>query len=216
MRQFQWQESQPQAAVRRKLLAAARMAKPAFSRSGRALPRAWFMTDPKRTPHPERIAQRLPAGFGVIYRHFGAKDRYEVGNRLARICRRRRLMLLVSADPDLVRAIRADGVHWPEARLGGARQSNASWIETSSAHSRMAIARASRLGIDAVMVSAVFPSANPSAGRPIGVLRFRNLARSAGAPAYALGGITAGNAGRIATGAAGWAAIDAVMSGWGD
>jgi thiamine-phosphate pyrophosphorylase len=208
--------SQPQAAGRRKLLAAARMAKPAISRNGRVLPRAWFMTDPKRTPNPERIVARLPAGFGVIFRHFGAKDRYKIGERLARLCRRKRLVLLVSADPDLARAIRADGVHWPETKLSGVRKRNSRWIETTSAHSRLAVARAARLSVDAVIVSAIFPSASKSAGKPIGPLTFRALTRNVRLPVYSLGGVNADNAGSIALRSAGWAAIDAVMSGWSD
>lgn len=172
------------------------------------------MTDPRRTPDPERIAERLPPGFGVIYRHFGAKDRQETGRRLLRLCRQRRLVLLVSGDPDLARTIRADGVHWPEARLAGVRRRSATWIETASAHSRMAIARAASLGADAVILSAVFPSKSASAGRPIGPYAFRSMARSAAIPVYALGGVTQDNAARIGACAAGWAAIDAVMSGW--
>lgn len=193
-----------------------RMAKPASARNGRTLPRAWFMTDPKRTPHPELVAARLPAGFGVIFRHFGALDRHEAGNRLARICRFRRLVLLVSADTDLARAIGADGVHWPEARLSGVRRRSQDWIETASAHSRAAIARAARLGADAAIFSPVFESAGPSVGRPIGALAFRSISRAALLPVYALGGIKAGNAARISAQTAGWAAIDAVMSVWGD
>jgi thiamine-phosphate pyrophosphorylase len=206
--------SQPQAATRRKLLAAARLAKPAFARNGRSLPRAWFMTDPKRTPHPERILARLPTGFGVIFRHFGARDRYATGERLARICRRRRLVMLVSADADLARAVRADGIHWPEAKLSGVRRRNPRWIETASAHSSMALSRAARRGVDAVILSSVFQSASKSAGKPIGALAFRMLARTAPIPVYALGGLNADNAACVSSRAAGWAAIDAVISGW--
>jgi thiamine-phosphate pyrophosphorylase len=212
---FQPPLAQPQAAMRRKLRAASRLGSSAFARNGRALPSAWFMTDPKRTPHPERIAARLPRGWGVIFRHFGAKDRYKTGARLARACRRRRLVLLVSADPDLARAIGADGIHWPEERLSGVRPRSSRWIETASAHSRAAIVHAARSRVDAAILSAVFESASRSAGKPMGALRFRNLARTALLPVYALGGITSDNAGRIGSEAAGWAAIDAVMSGWG-
>jgi thiamine-phosphate pyrophosphorylase len=214
---FQPVSPQPQAAIRRKLLAAARMAKPARGREPPALPRAWFMTDPRRTPGPERVAANLPHGFGVIYRHFGAKDRFAEGERLARVCRRRRLVLLVSADPRLALAIGADGVHWPEARLRGVRKSRR-MIETASAHSRAAIARANRFGVDAVILSTVFASGRSSAGKPIGPLRFARLCAAAPLPVYALGGVGAGNAARaMAHGrAAGWAAIDAVLSGWKD
>jgi thiamine-phosphate pyrophosphorylase len=207
-------QSEPQAAIRRKLLAATRLAKPAHARNGRRLPRAWFVTDPKRTPDPAAVAARLPKGWGVIYRHFGAHDRFTVGAKLARICRQRGLILLVSADPALAASINADGVHWPEARLRGVRKRSPRFIETASAHSRAGIARARTLGLDAALFSTVFPSRSPSAGRAIGALRFRLIARVARLPVYALGGVNKHNAARAMTHSAGWAAIDAVMSGW--
>ncbi|MDP3737375.1 MAG: thiamine phosphate synthase [Hyphomonadaceae bacterium] len=209
-------KSQAQAAARRKLLAASRLVKPVRARNGRALPPAWFITDPKRTKHPERIAVRLPRGFGVIFRHFGAKDRFDAGLRLAAVCRARGLVLLVSADPELARVIQADGVHWPEASLRGVRGRNGRWIETASAHSPAAIARAAKLGVDAVIVSTVFESGSASAGKPMGALRFRQIARASALPVYALGGITPHNAAHAMMHAAGWAAIDAVVSGWND
>jgi len=218
--------SQSQAAARRKLLAAARMAKPAFARGkmrnalplpvlyGRTLPRVWFMTDPKRTPHMERTIAALPRGWGVIYRHFGAPSRMETAKRIARLCRGR-LVFLVAADPGLALAVHADGVHWPEAKLRRVRPGNPRWIETASAHSRAALARAARLGVDAVILSPVFESASPSAGKPLGPLAFRLLARSAAVPVYALGGISARTAPHAMSGAAGFAAIDGIVEGWG-
>lgn len=160
------------------------------------------------------IAKRLPRGFGVIWRHFGAASRFELGRRLARICRRRGLVLLVSADPALAARIGADGVHWPEIRLRGVRVRRPGMIETASGHSRAAIVRALKLGVDAVIVSAVFPSRSASAGPAMGELRFRQIARATPLPVYALGGVTAANAPRAMTHAAGWAAVDAVMDGW--
>jgi thiamine-phosphate pyrophosphorylase len=206
--------SQPQAAIRRKLLASTRAAKPAYARNGRTLPRAWFMTDPKRTPDPAAIAAQLPKGWGVVYRHFGAPDRFTTGAKLARICKQRGLILLVSADPALAADIGADGVHWPEARLHGVRHRSPHFIETASAHSRPGLARAHALKLDAAFFSAVFPSNSPSAGKAIGPLRFVAITRDAPLPVYGLGGINAENATRIAKHSAGWAAIEAVMSGW--
>lgn len=172
------------------------------------------MTDPKRTPDPVATAAQLPKGWGVIYRHFGATDRYAIGAKLARICKQRGLILLVSADPALAAAISADGVHWPEARLRGVRKRSPNFIETASAHSRAGLARAHALKLDAAFLSTVFPSNSPSAGKAIGALRFRQIARNAPLPIYALGGINAENAAHIAKHSAGWAAIEAVMSGW--
>lgn len=88
-------------------------------------------------------------------------------------------------------------------------------IETASAHSRAAMAKAARLGVDAIFLSVVFASASPSAGTPLGAVRFRALSRQAALPVYALGGIASGNAARVVRHAAGWAAIDGVIDGWG-
>lgn len=208
--------SEPQAAIRRKLLAAARLAKAAQAKNGRVLPRAWFVTDPDRTRNLLAIIPRLPRGWGVIYRHFGAANRFVVGAALARACRLRGLVLLVSADPALAAAIRADGVHWPEVRLRGVRKRSTHFIETASAHSRAGLARAHQLGLDAAILSTVFPSRSPSASRAMGPLRFRLIAQAASLPVYALGGVNDRYAAKAMKHAAGWAAIDAVMSGWGD
>jgi thiamine-phosphate pyrophosphorylase len=209
-------KSQPQAAVRRKLRAAARLSKSARARNGQPLPPAFFLTDPVRTPDPARIAANLPRGWGVIYRHFGSADRFDVGAKLARTCRRRGLVLLVSADPALAVRIGADGVHWPSAQLRGVRKQGCSFIETSSAHSRIEIAHARRLGLDAALCSTVFESHSPSAGKAMGALRFRRLAADARLPLYALGGIKAANAASVMSKAAGWAAIEAVRDAWGE
>jgi thiamine-phosphate pyrophosphorylase len=207
--------SKAQAAIRRKLMAAARCAKPARAGNGRPLPNAFFLTDPVRTPDPAAIVRRLPRGMGVIWRHYGEARRLATGLALARLCRRRGLLLLVSADPELATRIGADGVHWPERIVTGVRPHAPGMIETGSAHSRAAIARAAQLGLDAVLLSPVFPSRSPSAGEAIGALRFRGLARTAPIPVYALGGVDASNAARAMRHAAGWAAIDGVVAGWG-
>lgn len=204
-----------QAAARRKLLTAARLAKPARTKSGRVLPRAFFVTDPIRTPDPLKVVKRLPRGFGVLWRHFGESTRLTTGLALARACRRRGLVLLVANDPQLARRIGAAGVHWPERQLRGVRARWPGQIETASAHSRAALARAKLRGVDAVFLSAVFPSRSPSAGAPLGALRFNRLALASALPVYALGGIAPDNAARIAKHAAGWAAIEAVMEAWG-
>lgn len=206
--------SEPQAAIRRKLISAARSAKQGYTRSGQPLPRAFFVTDPVRTPNLLAVVKRLPRGFGVIWRHYGNANRLVLGRQLARACHRRGLVLLVSADPDLAARIGAHGVHWPEKTLTAVRTRLPGRIETASAHSTKAIANARRAGVDAVIVSAVFSSRSPSAGEAIGANRFRQIARLSPLPVYALGGINARNAASVMQHAAGWAAIEAVMEGW--
>ncbi len=186
-----------------------------MSKSGRALPRAFFVTDPVRTPDPLKVIKRLPRGFGVIWRHFGESTRLATGLALARACHRRGLVLLVANDPQLARRIGAAGVHWPERQLRGVRARWPGQIETASAHSRAAITRARLRGVDAVFLSAVFPSRSPTAGPPLSAQRFNRLAQASPLPVYALGGIAPDNAARIAKHAAGWAAIEAVAEAWG-
>jgi thiamine-phosphate pyrophosphorylase len=192
---------------------AAQTLRPARAR-GKALPRLFFFTDPARAPDPEAAVGRLPRGAGVVYRAFGAPDAVARGRRIVRLARRRGLMVLAGADAALAARIGADGVHLPERAAGaalGLRRLRPGWIVTCAAHSAPAIARARRAGADAVFVSPVFASASPSAGRPLGPLRFAELVRGARLPVYALGGIDAATARQIArSGAAGLAAVEAL------
>lgn len=196
---------EPESRAQRKLIAAARISAGHLSP---ALPRALFVTDPARTPDPFTVATRLPAGFGVVYRHFGAENRAEVAHGLACICGRRGLALLIAADPELAAEVGADGVHWPFRLAQQARRWRGRFaLQTMSAHSGRELRAAARLPVDAALLSTVFASGSASAGRPLGALRFRQLVRGAGLPVYALGGVAAANAGAVAP-MAGIAAVD--------
>ena len=175
----------------------------------------FFFTDPARTPDPEAVIRRLPRGAGLVYRAFSDPRAVRTGRGLVRAARRRGLLILVGADPGLAALIGADGVHLPERRATsapGVIRARPIWIVTAAAHSNAAIVRARRAGVDAVFVSPVFQSASPSAGRPLGALRFASLARHAGLPVYALGGVNARTAPLLAhTGATGVAAVEALL-----
>jgi thiamine-phosphate pyrophosphorylase len=195
------------------LLRAARRLRTGDARA-RRLPTLLFLTDPERTPQPWLIAERLPRGAGVVFRAFGRPDAVETGLRLKAVARRRGLVLLAGADVALARAIGADGVHLPQRlahRARALRRARPGWIVTAAAHGLPAILAAARAGASAVLVSPVFESRSPSAGAPLGTVRFAALARGAGVPVYALGGIDGGTARRlIGSGAAGLAAVEAL------
>ena len=175
------------------------------------MPPVFFLTDPRRTPDPARIARLLPEGWGIIHRHFGAADAEVVAAQLATISRQRHLRLLIAADPQLVLQVGADGVHWPHARLAQSRQwKDRMGLMTASAHSPAELRAIAGFPIDAALVSAIFPSASPSAGKPLGAPAFRRLAHTAPCPVYALGGVNAGNAASVAP-FAGLAAVDGLM-----
>ncbi|MCA6298302.1 MAG: thiamine phosphate synthase [Phenylobacterium sp.] len=176
------------------------------SQGKRPPPPLLVFTDPDRTPDPVALALSLPRGAGLVYRAFGAANRLEVARALGAVARRRGLVLLVGADPDLAARVGAAGLHLPERLAGRAwRLRRPGWILTAAAHSPRA---ARRPGIDAFILSAVFPSASRSAGPPLGALRFAQRVRTAAAPAYALGGVNDQTAGRLRmTGAAGLAGV---------
>jgi thiamine-phosphate pyrophosphorylase len=185
------------------------------ARLARPLPPLIFLTDPGRTPEPEPIAERLPAGAGVIYRSFGAADATATAARLAAIAGERGLVFLVGLDAVLAEASGAAGVHLPERALGqarGIRRLRPDWLITGAAHGQAGLDAAAEAGIDAALLSPVFPSRSPSPGIPMGPQRFAELVQSARLPVYALGGIVAATALQLTqSGAAGLAAIDGVL-----
>lgn len=168
------------------------------------LPPLLFFTDPKRTPDVAAVAERLPAGAGVVLRTFGGP---------APAIRRRGLTLLVGANEQLAAALKADGLHLPErmtAAIPRLRARHRDWIITVAAHSPRAVRRAR--SADAVVLSTIFASRSASAGRPIGPARLAAVARSSRVPVYALGGVDMKNARRLrATGVIGIAAIEGIL-----
>lgn len=155
---------------------------------------------------------RLPRGAGVVFRTFGRAEVVARGPALRRTARERGLVFLVGADARLAWALDADGLHLPE-RLVPARIDRRAWprgfLITAAGHDLRAVLRAGRAGADAVVVSPIFASRSPSAGRALGATKLAAIARLASLPVYALGGIDARTATRVRTlGVAGLAAIE--------
>jgi thiamine-phosphate pyrophosphorylase len=166
----------------------------ASSPHGRELPPLFFVTDPARIRHPEDIAERLPEGCGIIYRHFGEPHARERATLLRRISRDRGLTFLVGEDDSLAAEVEADGVHLREHSLDRADAvARPGWLVTAACHTAEALKRAERQkGLAAVFVSPVFASTSPSAHgvTPLGAKGARALAEAATLPVLALGGIT--------------------------
>lgn len=165
----------------------------------------------------------LRAGATVVQlrlKRAGAGDLLSVAQEAARACRARGALLLVNDRPDVARLAGADGVHLgqddlpvAEARavLGGDA------IVGLSTHSDAELEAALAAGADYVGFGPVFATATkartapgaaplPPPHGPSGLARA--VARARGVPVIAIGGITAANAGLLASaGAAGAAAI---------
>lgn len=200
----------PDTDATRKLMCAARDAARALPDH---LPPLLYLTDPNRSLGILETAKRLPVGSAVIYRHFGFENRIEAAQHLRKITYENHCALLIGNDPLLAMSSNADGVHWPESKIEESKKwRNRFRLMTAAAHSRIALASIAKSNIDAAIVSTVFESASPSASRPMGAMKFRELVRHARVPIYALGGITAQNAGSISR-VAGIAAISGIEQG---
>lgn len=190
----------------------------AAERPGPGLPPLLFFTDPERTRRPWETAARLPMGAGVVFRHFGAPDARETALRLREATRHRDGMLLIGLDADLAEAVEADGVHLPQRALELAATLAArrpDWRLTGAVHDAEAMRKA--LGLDAVVVSPVFPAGGRSSEKPaLGVEGLKRLIAAAPCPVYGLGGVDAGNAARlIGSGLCGLAGVGAIQSAFG-
>lgn len=181
---------------------------------GKPLPNLLFFTDPERTPDPERVAERLPAGAAVVFRAFGAPDATAQGLRLREITRRRGLSLMVGADEALALEVEADGLHLPErlvSTLPELRTAHPDWLITLAAHDEQAARAGAAAGADALVVSPVFASRSPSAGAPLGVDGLKRIVEAVETPVYALGGVRADTVPRLLdTGIVGIAAVEAL------
>lgn len=174
-----------------------------------AIPALYFFTDPERVADPVSVAARLPRGAAIVYRHFGARERFRVARGLAGVCSRRGLVLLIAADPELAAQTGAAGVHWPQ-RLAPS-QRGAAKLVTTSAHSIDGIVRAQSMGADACVLSPIFATRSKSARPPLGLFHASQITRAASIKVIALGGINAENAASlVGRSFAGLAAVDAL------
>jgi thiamine-phosphate pyrophosphorylase len=154
------------------------------------LPRLLILSDEARGYGLEVQIARWPTGGAFIERTYGQEPHLKRG---------RNIIQLASCTPRQARSAKLDGLHWPEKALKHRHVSAShSLIETTSAHSGLAIAKASRAGFDAVLVSTAFASDSPSASRPLGPIRLARLQRTfPTAKIYALGGISLRTAKRL-------------------
>jgi thiamine-phosphate pyrophosphorylase len=155
-------------------------------------------------------ARRLPAGSLVVVRARAAKARAMGAGMLDGIA-----PLLIAGDAELAARIGAAGLHLPEARIGEAshwRVRHPDWIITAAAHGLGALTRARE--VDALFLSPVFATASHPGAPSLGPARAAFIAAASPVPVYALGGITARNAARLAPAFSGIAAIGSLLEPW--
>jgi thiamine-phosphate pyrophosphorylase len=176
----------------RRLLAWAYAARRRRSR----LPLLWLFTDARRLPDPRPAVARLPRGLaGVVLRHDGEPGRAALGRDLARLCRARRLALVVAGDTRLAAALRV-GVHLRGGRWPGPCRRRGVLV-TSSAHGLPDLRRARAAGATLAFLSPVFPTLSHPGTRTLGAVRWSRLAGNSPVAVAALGGVEGGNVRRL-------------------
>jgi thiamine-phosphate pyrophosphorylase len=171
-----------------------------------SLPRVWLVTDRRNDARLEAALARLPRGSGLIFRHYHlpARERLARYARLVAAARRRRHLVVLAGTAAEARRRGADGAYGPPPRLAR----GPAGLRLVTAHSLREIAAARRARADAIVLSPVFATRSHPGARALGVVRLRLLARRAGGPVIALGGMNAARGRR--TGGR-WAAIDGLV-----
>ncbi len=168
--------------------------------SDQPLPRLWLMTDERLGDRLAGAIARLPAGAGIVFRHY----RLDEGERRALFDRVRAAhpgLLLLSAPADLAAKWGADGSH---GRHEGA--------VTAPAHELAEIRMAEAVGARLLFLSPVFPTRSHPDRPALGPEGFAALAAQTDLPVVALGGMSAERT-EMLPGAYGWAGIDAWLEG---
>ena len=159
------------------------------------LPRLLLVTDETRLADPSPHIRKLPAGSGVIFRHYNYPNRIGLAREISSICRERGLCFIVSEDASLAFEVNAGGLHLPEHKTLSPSNGIISWIKskrgisTCSCHSKRVLHLAGKLGVSGALVSPVFPTLSHPTSGGLGLKTLASLCRSSPIPVFALGGI---------------------------
>lgn len=106
-------------------------------------------------------------------------------------CRARKLLLILDRDPAMVERIGAAGWHAAAQRLLNlqARPLPVKYWTAASCHNADELERACELGLDFAVLGSVFKTATHPEQTVLGWTGFSALARNAGLPVYAIGGL---------------------------
>jgi thiamine-phosphate pyrophosphorylase len=146
-------------------------------------PREWLMTDERLGERLWDAIDALPQGAGIVFRHYRVtgEARLELGSRVAERARARDLLFAVAGSTELAEKLGAALVHNPDA---GGR------LPISLAvHDEPQAALARSAGAALALVGPVHPTRSHPGAPVLGPDRAAALARLAGCPAIALGGM---------------------------
>lgn len=165
------------------------------------------MTDERLGDRLFEVIGRMPAGTGIVFRHYGLdrEQRREWAHKIAAVARERGLLLAVAGDVRLGDEIGADMVHNP----GGPCDRQFS----RSAHSAAEVREAIEAGASLIFLSPIFPTRSHPRTPALAPGEVARILADCPVPVIALGGVTRARFAAIEKrGFYGWAGIDAWLS----
>lgn len=144
----------------------------------------------------QRLERALKAGARLVQLRepdMPAGEFRALAVEVARLCRRYDARLLLNADPALIEACGADGVHLNSRRLMALRErpSSQHFFVGASCHDALELKRAAAIGADFAVLGPVARTISHPEAVPLGWEKFSDLCREARLPVYALGGMQA-------------------------
>jgi 8-oxo-dGTP diphosphatase len=147
-------------------------------------------------PFLSRLEARLRGGLRLVQvreKTLGREALKEFAQRVVALARAHGANVLVNTDVALAREIGADGVPLTAEQLRAlSGRPDLPWCG-ASCHSGEELRRAEALGVDFVVLGPVIATPSHPYSVPLGWERFRESARGAAVPVYALGGIVPGD-----------------------
>ena len=168
-------------------------------------------------PFLSRLEARLRGGLKLVQvreKILAPRTAAEFAQRVVALAHAHGAKVLVNSDSALAREIGADGVHLTAEQLRGAlTRPDLPWCG-ASCHSSEELRRAEALGVDLVVLGTVHATPSHPDAVPLGWEGFREIAKDAAVPVYALGGIVPSDLERaLSCGAHG---IAMVRGSWGE
>jgi thiamine-phosphate pyrophosphorylase len=154
-------------------------------------PREWLMTDERLGEKLWQAIDAMPGGAGIVFRHYATPpdERLRLGQRVAATASDRRLTLAVAGSRLLATELGAALLHNPDSPGG---------LPCSKAVHDEAQARAAKnIGAVLAFIAPMFPTRSHPGVRLLEPGRAAVLARMAGCPAIALGGMNARRFGEL-------------------
>ena len=162
------------------------------------LPSAYLITpepDGRLEIFLQQLRRALTAGVELVQLRAPRLSPHDYAN-LARcvvdVCHQHGARVLLNADAPLVEQLGADGLHLNSRRLAHAagRPLSQDFKVIASCHDQAQLQHASRVGVDAAVLSPVQPTASHPDRLPLGWARFADWVDDCPFPVYALGGMS--------------------------